>query len=309
MNDGPVKPGLGYVDAHAHVFRPSSVSPRIVDALVPAERDAPVEDLLKVMGAAAVSNVVLVPLDGNDHYVADVVARYPGRFVGIAVATEAEQGLTDRDPVDALLSRRARFPFVALRTSWLGHPGEPIQSSPMFPALQRMAEDGIALWSYVAPDQLSLLEALIQRLPELRVVLNHLGFTPHDMWVDDVARPRFDAALPPSLVDRICTLSGFPNVYLMVSGHYALSETDPPYQDLHHATRRLADAFGAERLLWGSDYPWIRNVPGYNATQDVVKTILPHFSDEALERVLGGTARSLFDFDPRSTTSSEKEAQ
>ncbi len=294
LSPGDRRPG--FVDAHAHVFRPSSLYDRGVSELVPAERDAPVEDLLTVMAEAGVSNVVLVPLDGNDDYVASVVARYPGTFVGIAIATDLEHGLADRDPVQALLERHARYPFVALRTSWIGHPGEPIEASPMFSVLQYLADDGIPLWSYIAPDQLALLTEAIKRLPELRVVLNHLGFTPHDMSVDEAIRPRFDNALPASLVEHICALSQYPHVYLMVSGHYALSTVEVPYPDLFDATRKLAGAFGAERLLWGSDYPWTRDVPGYRATRDVVSAALPDLSADELTRVLGGTARSLFTF-------------
>jgi len=272
-----------------------------VDALVPADRDAPVEDFSALMAQSGVSNAILVPLDGHDDYVAEVVERYPERFVGIAVATGDEHGLTG-DPVGALLRRRARFPFVALRTSWLGHPTEPIESSPMFPTLRRMASDGIALWSYIAPDQLSLLKELVERLPELPVVLNHLGFTPHDMRVDEAVRPRFDNALPSSLVDEICALASHPNVYLMLSGHYALSANEPPYRDLHAATRRLADAYGADRMMWGSDYPWIRDVPGYDETVNLVRTLLPDLDPASLDRVLGGTARSLFTFSASSPT-------
>ena len=286
---------VGYVDAHAHVFRPASVYPRGVDALVPADRDAPVEDFATLMAESGVTRAVLVPLDGHDDYVADVVERYPHRFLGIAVATRDEHGLTG-NPVEALLRRRARFPFVALRTMWLGPATRPIEVSPMFPTLQRMAEDGIALWSYLAPDQLPLLIQLVERLPTLTVVLNHLGFTPHDMAIDEAVRPRFDNALPPTLVDKICSLASQPNVYLMLSGHYALSVDEPPYRDLHIATRRLADAYGAARMMWGSDYPWIRDVPGYDQTLNLVRTLLPDFDEESVQRVLGGTARSLFTF-------------
>ena len=141
------------------------------------------------------------------------------------------------------------------------------------------------------------------------MVLNHLGFTPRDMWIDAAIRPRFDHALPPELVATIGRLARFPNVYLMVSGHYALASTELPYPDLHSSTRRLADAFGVDRLIWGSDYPWIRDVPGYVVTRDVVRTILHDLDLESLERVLGGTARSLFSFSPSPTVPSQKEVQ
>jgi L-fuconolactonase len=288
----------GFVDAHAHVFRPSSVSPREVSDLVPPERDAPVEDLLTVMSDANVSHAVLVPLDGSDDYVSSVVSRYPERFVGVAVATAVEHGLTSRDSVEALNERRRNYPFVALRTSWVGAPDQPIDASPMLSTLQWMAAENVVLWSYLGPEQFPLLAQALERVPGLRVVLNHFGFTPHNMRVDQARRPSFDVGLPAGLVDRIAALSRYPDVYLMVSGQYALSSQEPPYADLHEPTRKLAAAFGTGRLLWGSDYPWIRDAPGYRQTRDAIAEALPGLSADDIGKIYGGTVRSLFSFSP-----------
>lgn len=286
--------GPGAVDAHAHVFRPATVSPRGVDALAPADRDAPVEDLLTRMAAAGVTAAVLVPLDGTDDYVAEVLDRHPGRFAAVAVATAAELRGTAGDPVAALRARRARWPFDALRCSWLGDPGRPVTESPALPVLRALADEGMPLWSYLPPDQLPLLEELVAVLPLLRVVLNHLGFCPHDMWVDEHRRPRFDDPFPGSLVQRLERLADAPGVHVLISGQYALSAEEPPYPELFPVTRRLAAAYGPERLLWGSDHPWPSDVPGYARLPGLVSAALPDLDPVAAARVLGGTARELF---------------
>jgi predicted TIM-barrel fold metal-dependent hydrolase len=90
--DAPVTE-IGIIDAHAHIFRPAAVFPRGVDQLAPAERDAPVEDLLELMARNGVDAAVLVPLDAHDDYVAQVLAEYPKTFAAIAVATSAELGV------------------------------------------------------------------------------------------------------------------------------------------------------------------------------------------------------------------------
>ena len=284
----------GRVDAHAHVFRPAAVSPRGVDELAPAERDAPVEDLLARMAGAGIEGAVLVPLDGSDDYVAEVLAEHPGRFAGVAVATPAEHGTAGGDPVAALRARRERWPFAALRTSWLGEPGRPLTESPFLPVLRVLAEEGWPLWSYLPPPQLPLLEELVRLLPELPVVLNHLGFCPHDMKVDEHRRPRFHDPFPEALVQRLERLADAPRVHVLVSGQYALSAEEPPYPDLFPVTRRLARAYGRERLLWGSDHPWPSDNPGYQQLPDLVRAALPDLDALALARVLGGTARELF---------------
>lgn len=290
----PGPAGTSVVDAHAHVFRPSAVSPRGTDDLAPAERDAPVEDLLVRMDGAGVDAAVLVPLDGSDEYVIEVLQRHPRRFAAVAVATPAELGTGEADPVRAFRSRQERGPFGALRTSWLGEPGKPVESSPAFPVLRHLAEEGLPLWSYLPPAQLALLEELVSALPDLRVVLNHLGFCPHGMWVDEHRRPRFADPFPDSLVQRLLRLADAPGVHVLVSGQYALSTEPPPYADLFAVTRRLAAAYGAERLLWGSDHPWPSEVPGYSGLPGLVTAALPDLDAAELRLVLGGTARALF---------------
>jgi L-fuconolactonase len=284
----------GRVDGHAHVFRPASVSARGTDGLAPADRDAPVEDLLARMDDAGIAGAVLVPLDGSDDYVAEALERYPGRLAAVAVATPAELGTGGVDPVAALRSRRERWPFGALRTSWLGEPGRGIADSPFLPVLRTLAAERLPLWSYLPPAQLPLLEELVRLLPELRVVLNHLGFCPHDMWVDEHRRPRFDDPFPEPLVLRLERLAEAPGVHVLVSGQYALSAEAPPYADLFPVTRRLATAYGAERLLWGSDHPWPSEVPGYPELPGLVRAALPELDADDTARVLGGTARALF---------------
>lgn len=284
----------GPVDAHAHVFRPTCAFPRGTDRLAPAERDAPVETLIAHMDRAGVAAAVLVPLDGHDEYVANVLEQYPGRFSALAVATPAELGVGGTDPVQAFVKRRQMWPFAALRMSWLGPPDQPIRDSPAMPVLRLLAEDGLPLWSYLPPGQLRLLEELVTVLPDLRVVLNHLGFCPHDMLVDKDQRPRFTDPFPDALVQRLMRLADAQCVYVLVSGQYALSVEPPPHADLFPVTRRLAAAYGPDRLLWGSDHPWPSDVPGYDGLPGLVNAALPELTAQQLNRVLGGTVRTLF---------------
>jgi L-fuconolactonase len=283
------------VDAHAHVFRRADELPRAVDELAPAEREAPVEDLLACMAEAGVERAVLVPLASEDDAVAAALRDHPGRFAAIAVADAAAQGREPGvDPVAALERRRVAFPFRGLRTQWLGDPGAPLADSPMLPTLRHMAETGLVLWTYLTRDQRGLLEQLPAALPELPVVLNHLGFCPHAMRVDAHGRPRFDDPFPPGSLDPVLRLARHPTTRVMLSGQYALSAEAPPYRDLDPVVRALAGAFGPRRLLWASDYPWTRDVPGYAALLGLAAQALPEASADDLAAIHGGTALELF---------------
>lgn len=286
------------IDAHAHVFRPAAVSPRGVDALAPADRDAPLEHYRARLAVSGIDGAVLVPLDTHDDAVAEALEHLPGSFTGVAVAGDAEQGRDGGDPVVALRARRERFGFRAVRTMWLGDPDRSIAESPMWPALRHLSDEGIVLWSYVTPDQTGLLTEVGERLPELRVVLNHLGFAPHDMRVDGHGRPAFDDPFPASEVERVVRLADHPGFHLMFSGHYALSTEPYPYPDLHATGARLVGLFGAERTLWGSDWPWIDVEPGHARMHRLVDIALPDLVPRERADILGGTAARLLDLGP-----------
>lgn len=281
------------IDAHVHIFDRADRSPRGSDDLVPVDREAPLVALRDRLASTGVDGAVLVPLDVQDEPVRTALESLSGPFAAVAVASDADQGRSGADPVSAVRERRRAFPFSGLRTTWLGDPTRPLAESPMLPVLRWMASEGVALWSYLPPDQVVLLDELGSLVPDLSVVLNHLGFAPHAMQVDVHRRPRFDHALPGGEVERVARLARHPRFHLMFSGHYALSACDYPYPDLRTTGQLLLGEFGAERTLWGSDWPWIDEVPGYAATRAVLDTALPGLSDAERDQILGGTVSRL----------------
>lgn len=293
------------VDGHLHVFRAASTDyPRPVDELAPADREAPVEDLLALMDDAGVDRAVLVPLGPEDRYVAECLAAHPDRFAAIGVADADTTGRTPgTDPVRALRERVEKAGLSGLRMNWLGEPGHPVTDSPAWPVLADMADRGLILWFYAPPDQLPLLDAALTALPDLPVVLNHLGFCPPvpddaatswELVVDEHRRPRIPTALPPPTLPSVLAVARHPRVRVHFSGQYAFSRAPYPYADLEPLARALYDAYGADRLMWASDYPWTRDVPGYRRLLDLPARQMPWLTGAERDAVLGGTAARLF---------------
>lgn len=289
------------IDAHLHVFAPATSDyPRPVDALAPAGRQAPVEDLLAVMDAAGVDRAVLVPLGPEDRYVAECRAAHPDRFAAIGVADHDVTGRTPGiDPVRALRRRTAASGIRGLRMNRLGDPAAPITESPAWPVLRHLADNGLLVWFYAPPDQLPLLDLALTALPDLRVVLNHLGFCPPasgsgwDLAVDEHRRPHITTELPPPTLPAVLALARHPNLHVHFSGQYAFSQAGFPYPDLAPIGRALYDAYGAGRLLWASDYPWTRDVPGYARLTGLPRIHLPGLRPGEYDAILGGTAHRL----------------
>lgn len=284
------------IDAHVHVFPALSEKyPRVADELAPPDREAPVDLLLRTMDAAGVDGAVLVPLGPEDDYVLECVHRYPGRFVSVGVADPASLGLDPGvDAADFLSRRVARTGIRALRMNWLGEPGRPLRDSPAYPALRWMAEHGLLLWFYGPPAQLTHLAAAAAEFADLAVVVNHMGFCPERIGVDELGRPQCTVAVPPPTLAALLELADFPGIRIMFSGQYAFSREDFPYPDLDPVAQRLYRAFGASRLMWASDFPWAYETPGYQALLTLPRRQLPGLSETECEAIYAGTAMAAF---------------
>lgn len=277
------------VDAHVHVFKAvSDRYPRAVHPLHPAEREATAEALLAEMERTGAERAVLVGLSPHDEYLAECVAGRPETFAAVAI----------QDPEDfslASLARRREAGIDGLRLFALGDPGVgDVEALPAFPLLADMAAHGTKLWYYAARDQLPLLERVLEALPDLTVVLNHLGFCPGEFEMDALGRPRFASDIPPDTLAAVTGLSRFAGVHVLFSGEYAFSQEPYPHDDLRPVVRALFDAFGASRLLRATDWPWIDEHPGYAETFALGDRLLDGISEEDRTAIRGGNALRLF---------------
>ncbi len=163
----------------------------------------------------------------------------------------------------------------------LADPGWIVQPA-LVPALDAMAAHGLVFDALIRPLHLPHLLTVAARHPTLSIVIDHAGKPDveagqWDDWAEGMAR----------LADRrsvTCKLSGL------------LTEAGPtPAPD---AARRWAhhvlDAFGPQRVLWGSDWPVLERAASYAAWWDETAMLLDRFSALEQAQVLGGTARRIY---------------
>ena len=288
---------MDVVDAHLHLFKALSDDyPRaIFEGMTPPERSETAERLLEAMDAAGVDRAVYCALSEHDRYLAEVLADHPGKFAGVAV-----HDFADPDPM-ATLQRRFDAGIEGIRLYGLeGAAGADPESLDVFPVLAAMRDADMKAWFYGPADQVDLLDGCLELLPSLKVVLNHLGFLPNmhlELRVDDYGRPQFEMELPPAGLEIVEALAAkHPSVHVHFSGHYAFSGAPYPYRDLQETTDRIYAAFGADRMLMASDWPWIRDNPGHAETLGVVDHLLGGISAAERDMIRGGTAMSLFNF-------------
>ena len=103
----------------------------------------------------------------------------------------------------------------------------------------------------------------------------------------------------------LLALAARPQVHVKVSALFRTSAEPPPHLDLQPRVRELLAAYGASRLMWGSDFPFVllggqaRNEYALDYKQAAAVPgfwRIPELDEEAHAQLMGGTAAKLFGF-------------
>jgi predicted TIM-barrel fold metal-dependent hydrolase len=292
---------LPRIDSHLHVFTKLSAEfPREVKELTPAEAEAPVELLLEQMSTHGVDQAVLVQIGGTEYeqhaYLRHCLRTYPPQFRGIGrMAPDLPADHMDRLAEDGGI--------IGFRLCDLGGPFDPLQpvdlrACPSFPIWERAAEKDYVLWLFPRAGDSHIIPFLIDAFPQVRVVFNHMMIYPGagTTSVDEHGRPRIDVSLPPQSRYSSLQLNRYPNVRIHLSGHYAVSREAWPWRDTAEWQTTLLNRFGADRLLWASDFPWILRQPGYDRMVGLLDELLPDLADHERTAVMGDNAAEFLRF-------------
>ena len=123
---------------------------------------------------------------------------------------------------------------------------------------------------------------LLEKSPETILVLDHFAFTKLDEKGDECFQ-------------KLLSLSKYPSVHVKISAFFRLSDNDGyPYEKLR-AERfvPLLEAFGSNRLMFGSDFPFVlEQEEGYGRTVDLVQSWCATSDDK--KSLMSGTAERIF---------------
>jgi L-fuconolactonase len=140
----------------------------------------------------------------------------------------------------------------------------------------------LPIW-IVLPGRLPELAECATKFADLQFVVDHAGM-PEDWNRTDPGRfAPFDALI---------ALATLPNVAVKWGHMTKLSASPFPYDDVLVHLRRVVDAFGAERVMWESD--WTMSL-GHETLAEMLFAIRlsGRFSDEEKAWILGRTARAV----------------
>jgi L-fuconolactonase len=270
------------VDAHHHLWDLESGRyswPTAAEA--PIHRTFTPEELAPELRAAGIEATVVV--QATDSLAdTDAMLQAASRHPWIA-GVVGWLPLVDRRAAELELdARTGRLCGVRHLIHWEADP-EWLLRREVQPGLALLAEQGLP-FDVVAvfPDHLPLIPAVAAAHSDLALVIDHLAKPPFrsdgwDRWVRDIRRA-----------------ASWPTVRAKVSGLDTAAGPGWTVDELRPAWDVALEAFGPDRLLFGTDWPVCRLVSVYGDIVAAALDLAAELSPAERDRVLGGTAIEVY---------------
>lgn len=265
------------IDAHVHVFARDPRFP-FAPGAKPPDEDATPEMLLALMRTNGVARTVLIQVihyKWDNRYLASVLKRYPKYFQGVCRVDPLDPAAPDH------LSQLTAEGFRGVRLSPAATAdGDWIRGPLMLPLWKRCAELRVPMTILAPATRLPDLVPLIEANPELDLVIDHMADCPLHR---------------PNLLEKLLALARYPRVYVKVSDLWVVSQQAYPYLDALEQLKVVYAEFGANRLMWDTNWPVSLKQLPYARIVELYRDRLP-FSAQDREEVLYKTVQRLWPF-------------
>ncbi len=259
------------IDAQIHTWGtglPSNQSHWQVTHFTPAEAIA-------LMDEAGVDAAVIHPpgWDPNSTEMAfDAIKTYPGRF-----AIMGSLPLDHPAPRARIAQWRNQPGMLGFRYTFLHDPARQWLADGTIDWLWTEAEKAGVPIAVLATDSLKDLARIAERHPALRLTIDHLGGRGGLTTLKD------EAAM--THMPDLLALAKFPNVAVKATGAPGYSGEAYPFLKMHTYLRQIYDAFGPNRMFWGTD---ISKMPcSWRQCVTMFTEELPWLSDHDKRLIMG----------------------
>lgn len=291
----PAKPPV--VDAHIHVWGNDKERYPFSHPYQPGAEPkgtGTVEVLLEDMDKHGVTHAILVQMihhGWDNSYLAHCIKTHPKRLKA--------HGLID--PTDPKVAEKLEYwvkehGLAGMRFSPIYYKGrDEWLTSAAHRAAWKKAEDlGVVFNFYVSPQQLPTLATMIRRFPNVNVIIDHLGQM--DLKASD----------PAPEIKKLLALARYPNVWVKVSELTSVSKSGKyPFEDAYPLVKQVYEAYGPDRLLWGTGYPGAARAaygrPTLKQELVLVQEKIPIFTAQDREKILGRNAARLWKLEQSTT--------
>lgn len=270
------------IDAHQHYWRIARGDYGwLTPALAPIYRDFGPDDLvpsLRKHGIAATILVQAAPTQAETAYLLDLAAAQP-TVAGVV-------GWTDLAAADApaQIEALAENPLlVALRPMLHDLPDDRWLLQPaLAPSLAAMQSANLIFDALIKPRHIPVIDTVAMRNPGLRIIVDH-GAKP------DIGARRLDP-----WKSAMTKLARHSNISVKMSGLVTEARPDWAFGDLVPFVRHLLETFGADRMVWGSDWPVLLLAGDYDRWRATSENLLAHLAASDREAIFGGNAARIY---------------
>lgn len=270
-------------DAQVHLWeasRPDRPWAPAAEAHLPEPMTA--ERMLGLMDEAGVDRAVISPPgvlpERSPAYALEAAARYPGRFRVMPWFLPHRQ-----EQFDALPAWLDTPGVCSLRLSLNGEQEMKLLAEGRLEPLWAACERHRIPVAVFRRGGVGVVEAVAREHPGMPMIIDHFNWaTPRD-------RER--------KMREMEALARYPNVHVKLSALPRLSDSPPPYADLQPLIRRVHAAYGAQRLMWGSDQTQIMAAGrgSYRDSVDIIRvSAAKYLPAQDIEWMLHGTAARVF---------------
>ena len=271
------------IDSHQHFWRYDPVRDAwITDAMAVLKRDFLPADLASELAANGMDASIAVQADQSENetmFLLDL-AEANNQIVGVVGWIDLlSSRLAER------LEHFSHFPKLrGFRHIAQAEPDDRFLARTNFvKAVAQLHPFGFTYDILIYPKQLPAAIDLVAQLPEQHFVIDHL------------AKPEIKARNTEPWATQIRKIAQNPNVFCKVSG--LVTEADgkhwkaddfKPYLDV------VFDAFGPDRLLFGSDWPVCLLAATYHQVKQLVEDNVKDFSPADKKKIFGGNAARFY---------------
>lgn len=239
-------------------------------------------DAVGVDGALLVSPFTMYRYDAS--YALQVYAKHPGRFALIKPVDPADPGV-----VETIQDWAATKGTVAIRIMMTRGVSEDADDPGINRVLAAAARLGIPV-NLLCWGRVEQARRLAARNPNTRLVIDHLGL-----------QQPFEPPVPANPFAGLSTVLGLAahaNVAIKISGACTLSHEPFPYKDIWDPIRRIVDAFGIARCMWGTDWTRAVELLTYAQGVDAFRTT-DRLSAGDKQALMGGTLAKIYNWSPQ----------
>ena len=270
------------IDAHAHVWSSNVLEypfgPH--DGLPVPLIEASIDTYFATPGASGRDVLLIQPrVYGYDHaYLYECALAIESRVRVLPSIGVARRGAVNELRRLASHPLTAGFRVVALGSdpaNWLCEPRAHL-------VWEAAAELAMPVGFLVDVEQLRLVDKIASAHPDLVIIVDHLG--------------RCHSGLQSEFGPVLVKLAARNNVHVKLSAIDALSVEKFPFVDMWPLVGMLFQEFGPSRLMWGSDWPHVRQGVAYDQCHDPIREALAEASEHDLHKIFNRTATRLFGF-------------